>query len=102
MVTRATTGPDQDATFSFQAVTQSAVELGATSDKLRLLVADVQQLTRSDTLDTTTSRLQALIDHATKRLIELLLATFGLALVYRLVTARLRGGTHIKDATTEP
>jgi len=97
---------EKDKSFSFQAVTESAVELGETTDKLRLLLADVRGFVESDTTDdqanfskalsAASTEFQGIIDHAAKRAVQLLGLFFTFLVVYRLIRMKMevaRSGT---------
>ncbi len=85
--------------FSFQAVTESAAELGETTDKLRQLLADVRGFVGRDTTDeqadlgsalnAASAEFQGIIDHAAKRAVQLLGLFFILLVVYRLIRMKM-------------
>ncbi|GEM_PF-1489232 len=90
-----------DARFSFQAVTQSAIELGETSDKLRALLTDFRSFLDAKTFssevvavdtqwrsaaDFTSMRIRDIVDHVAKRTAQLLLLFFVLLVLYRLLS----------------
>jgi len=95
--------PAKDTAFSFQAVTESATSLGATTEKLRGLLGDLRSFLDEGSLSSATgsldgqvrgtvdfsaARLQAVVDHAAKRGLQLLLLAFFLLVVYQLGVAR--------------
>jgi hypothetical protein len=95
----------KDTSFSFQAVTESAVALGNTMEKAHRLLADVQVFVDSDSIpkqasvldaqfgkrvDLTRMEAQNLVDHAAKRGAQLLVLLFVLLVVYRVVSTRIR------------
>jgi len=90
---------EKDKSFSFAAVTESAAELGETTDKLRLLLADVRGFVESDRTDEQTNfgkalaaasaEFQGIIDHAAKRAVQLFALFFTLLVVYRLIRMKM-------------
>ena len=92
---------EKDKSFSFAAVTESAAELGETTDKLRLLLADVRGFVESDRTDEQTNlgkaltaasaEFQGIIDHAAKRAVQLFALFFTLLVVYRLIRMKMDG-----------
>lgn len=104
---------DRDKSFSFQAVTESANSLGETTDKLRQLLGDVRTMLDDGSLSKETAaldtqmrgtvdfsalRLEGVVDHAAKRLAQLLVMTFVLGVIYRLAASRFtRSRTYFGD-----
>ena len=90
---------EKDKSFSFQAVTESAAELGDTTEKLRQLLTDVRGFVESETTDQQTNlgkalnaaaaEFQGIIDHAAKRAVQLLGLFFTLLVVYRLIRMKM-------------
>jgi len=93
--------------FTFQAVTETATELGETTDKLRQLLADVRGFVGRDTTDeqadlgralnAASAEFQGIIDHAAKRAVQLLGLFFILLVVYKLIRTKM---DIVRSATT--
>ena len=92
-----------DTSFSFQAVTKSANSLGATAEKLRELLGELRTFVEGGsistktgsidshmrgTIDSATVQLRGVVDHAAKRLAQLLLLAFVLVIVYQVGVIR--------------
>jgi hypothetical protein len=97
------TAPTRDTSFSFQAVTESAVALAGTCERLQEVLAEARSFTEDgllstevasvdrqvrNTMDATTVQLERVIDHAFKRSAQILLLVFVIAVAYRLVSIR--------------
>jgi hypothetical protein len=95
--------PATDTSFSFQAVTESADSLGATTEKLRGLLGELRTFVDGGSLSAGSSavtgqmrgavdfsavRLREVVDHAAKRSAQLLLLAFVLVVVYQVGIAR--------------